>query len=66
MDGVRLALDTIKELFRKYQRDNAPMMVAAIAFYVLLTFIPFTLLSIAIVGYLVNLSDLDAHLLVYV
>lgn len=65
MDGVRLALDTIKELFRKYQRDNGQMMVAAIAFYVLLTFIPFTLLSIAILGYLVNLSSLDAHLIIY-
>jgi membrane protein len=65
LDGVRLALSTIKELFRKYQRDNAPMMVAAIAFYVLLTFIPFTLLSIAILGYLVNLSNIDAHLIIY-
>ncbi len=55
----------IRDLFRKYQRDNAPMMVAAIAFYVLLTFIPFALLSIAILGYLVNLSDIDQHLLVY-
>ena len=41
------------------------MMVAAIAFYVLLTFIPFALLSISILGYLVNLSDIDKHLLVY-
>ena len=41
------------------------MMVAAIAFYILLTFIPFTLLSIAILGYLVDLSDLDAHLISY-
>ena len=65
MDGIRLVWTTIKELFRKYQSDNAPMMVAAIAFYILLTFIPFTLLSIAILGYLVDLSDLDAHLISY-
>ena len=66
MTGFRTTFSIIKELFLKYQQDNAPMMVAAIAFYVLLTFIPFTLLSIAILGYLVNLSDIDEHLLVYV
>ena len=65
MDGIRALANTIKELFRKYQRDNAQMMVAAIAFYVLLTFIPFILLSIAILGYIVNLSNLDAHLIMY-
>ena len=66
MDGLRTFFSIIKELFHKYQEDNAPVMVAAIAFYVLLTFIPFTLLSISILGYIMNLSDLDEHLLIYV
>lgn len=65
LGGFKEIFSVIKDLFRKYQRDNAPMMVAAIAFYVLLTFIPFALLSISILGYLVNLSDIDKHLLVY-
>ena len=66
MDGLGTFFSVIKELFQKYQEDNAPVMVAAIAFYVLLTFIPFTLLSISILGYLVKLSDLDEQLLIYV
>ncbi len=40
-------------------------MVAAIAFYVLLTFIPFTLLSMSIMGFVMDRSDIDEHLLVY-
>ena len=66
LSGLRTFFSVIKDLFHKYQEDNAPVMVAAIAFYILLTFIPFTLLSISILGYLVNLSDLDEHLLIYV
>ena len=66
LDRIRTCLSIIRDLFRKYQEDNAGVMVAAIAFYVLLTFIPFTLLSMSILGYLVNLSDLDEHLIIYV
>jgi membrane protein len=65
LGGLKEIFSIIKDLFRKYQQDNAPMMVAAIAFYILLTFIPFALLSISILGYLMNLSDIEKHLLVY-
>ncbi len=36
---------TIKKLFKKYQADHANIMVSSISFYILLTFIPFTLFS---------------------
>ncbi len=65
LSGFKAVFSIVRDLFQKYQRDNAPMMVAAIAFYILLTFIPFALLSISILGYLVNLSDIDEHLIVY-
>lgn len=55
----------VKDIVDKYRKDNAYVMVAAIAFYVLLTFIPFTLLSMSILGFVMDRSDIDEHLLVY-
>ncbi|MCX8109876.1 MAG: YihY/virulence factor BrkB family protein [Syntrophorhabdaceae bacterium] len=46
----------IKRLYKKYQRDNANIIVSSISFYILLTFIPFTLLSIYILGYVIDMS----------
>ncbi|HVN98322.1 MAG TPA: YihY/virulence factor BrkB family protein [Syntrophorhabdaceae bacterium] len=47
----------IKALFKKYHRDHGNIMVSSISFYVLLTFIPFTLFSICVVGYIVDLKN---------
>ena len=66
MDGIRSGLSIPKALFRKYRKDNGNLIVAAIAFYVLLTFIPFTLLAVSFLGYVADLTDLDEHFLVYV
>jgi membrane protein len=55
-----------KTLFKKYRKDNGNLIVAAIAFYVLLTFIPFTLLAVSFLGYVADLTDLDEHFLAYV
>ncbi len=52
-------------LFKKYRKDNAHIIVSSIAFYVLLTFIPFTLLGISILGHIIDLSDLDDHFMTY-
>jgi membrane protein len=49
-------------LFRKYREDNANIIVSSISFYVILTFIPFTLLSISILGYVIDMSHADIHL----
>jgi membrane protein len=49
-------------LFRKYQRDSANIIVSSISFYILLTFIPFTLLSIYILGYVIDISNPGLHL----
>ena len=46
-----------KALFNKYQRDRGNIIVSSISFYVLLTFIPFTLFSICVLGYVVDLSN---------
>jgi membrane protein len=54
-----------KAVFSKYQRDNAHILVSSISFYVLLTYIPFTLLSISILGYVIDMSNADMHLTRY-
>jgi uncharacterized BrkB/YihY/UPF0761 family membrane protein len=56
------AWDIIKKLFKKYQQDHGNIIVSSICYYVLLTFIPFTLLSIFILGYVIDLSNPAAHL----
>jgi uncharacterized BrkB/YihY/UPF0761 family membrane protein len=54
--------DIIKKLFKKYQKDHGNIIVSSISFYVLLTFIPFTLLSIFILGHVIDLSHPGLHL----
>ena len=54
--------DIIKKLFKKYQKDHGNIIVSSISFYVLLTFIPFTLLSIFILGHVIDLSNPGLHL----
>jgi uncharacterized BrkB/YihY/UPF0761 family membrane protein len=54
--------EIIKKLFKKYQRDHGNIIVSSISFYVLLTFIPFTLLSIFILGHVIDLSNPGLHL----
>ena len=59
-------VDTIKALFKKYQQDRGNIIVSSISFYVLLTFIPFTLFSIFILGYIIDLSNPAAQLEAFV
>lgn len=58
----RAIFDITKKLFKKYQRDHGNIIVSSISFYVLLTFIPFTLLSIFILGHVIDLSHPGVHL----
>jgi len=60
--NASFVLDIVKKLFKKYQSDNANIIVSSISFYVLLTFIPFTLLSIYILGYVIDISAPGMHL----
>lgn len=55
-------LEIIKKLFTKYQRDHGNIIVSSISFYVLMTFIPFTLLSIFVLGYVIDMSNPAMHL----
>jgi membrane protein len=57
-----LVWNIIVELFKKYQRDSANIIVSSISFYILLTFIPFTLLSIYILGHVIDISNPGIHL----
>jgi len=59
---TRSAFDITKKLFKKYQKDHGNIIVSSISFYVLLTFIPFTLLSIFILGHVIDLSNPGLHL----
>ncbi len=56
----------IKALFKKYEKDNGSIIIASICFYILLTFIPFTLLSMFLLGYVVDVSDPAVHLAKYI
>ncbi|MCX5811947.1 MAG: YihY/virulence factor BrkB family protein [Proteobacteria bacterium] len=56
-----LVWNIVVELFKKYQRDNANIIVSSISFYILLTFIPFTLLSIYILGHVIDISNPGIH-----
>ena len=55
-------IGVMKALFNKYQQDRGNIIVSSISFYVLLTFIPFTLFSICVLGYVVDLSNPARHL----
>ncbi len=57
-----LVWNIVIELFKKYQKDNANIFVSSISFYILLTFIPFTLLSIYILGHVIDISNPGMHL----
>ena len=59
---VSFLFNITKQLFKKYQRDNANIIVSSISFYILLTFIPFSLLSIYILGYVIDISNPGIHL----
>ncbi|MBA4418250.1 MAG: hypothetical protein C0392_10130 [Syntrophus sp. (in: bacteria)] len=59
------SINLIKTLFKKYQRDNANIIVSSICFYILLSFIPFTLLSIFILGHVIDVSNPAVHLEAY-
>jgi len=52
----------LKTLLKKYRQDNANIIVSSISFYILLTFIPFTLLSISLLGYVIDISNPGIHL----
>ncbi len=52
----------VRTLFKKYQQDRGNVIVSSISFYVLLTFIPFTLFSICVLGYVIDLSNPARHL----
>lgn len=68
--GVRQAAfyiwGIIRRLFKKYQQDHGNIIVSSICYYVLLTFIPFTLLSIFILGYVIDLGHPTVHLVQHI
>jgi len=55
-----------KKVFGKYQADHANIMVSSIAFYILLTFIPFTLFSFFILGYVVDVGHTGVQMEKYI
>ncbi len=55
-------IGVVKTLFKKYQQDRGNVIVSSISFYALLTFIPFTLFSICVLGYVIDLSNPAGHL----
>jgi len=64
--GVKSFAGVAKKVFGKYQADHANIMVSSISFYVLLTFIPFTLFSLFILGYVIDMSHPALHMEKYI
>jgi membrane protein len=62
---LRNFFSILKLLFSKYRKDNANIIVSSIAFYLLLTFIPFTLLAMSLLGFIFDLTDIDDHFIEY-
>lgn len=60
------ALPLARSVFKKYQADNANIMVSSISFYILLTFIPFTLFSLFIISYVIDISHPAVHVEKYI
>lgn len=60
--GIFLA----RSVFKKYQADHANIMVSSISFYILLTFIPFTLFSLFIISYVIDISHPALHVEKYI
>jgi membrane protein len=60
--NLSLAWTIVLDLYKKYQHDSANIIVSSISFYILLTFIPFALLSIYILGYVIDISNPGLHL----
>ncbi|MHB8110927.1 MAG: YihY/virulence factor BrkB family protein [Syntrophorhabdaceae bacterium] len=56
LNGFRQVPAILKLLLKKYQADHANIMVSSISFYILLTFIPFTLFSLFIISYVIDVS----------
>ncbi len=66
MAGIRGAPRILRLIFKKYQADHANIMVSSISFYVLLTFIPFTLFSLFIISYVIDISHPAVHMEKYI
>ncbi len=66
MVGMRELPGILKLVFRKYQADHANIIVSSISFYILLTFIPFTLFSFFIISYVIDISHPVAHMEKYI
>lgn len=64
--GIKGLPGLTKRLFKKYQADHANIIVSSISFYVLLTFIPFTLFSFFILGYVIDLGHPAVNLEKYI
>lgn len=64
--GIRGLPRTVRLVFKKYQADHANIMVSSISFYILLTFIPFTLFSLFIIGYVIDVSHPAVHMEKYI
>jgi YihY family inner membrane protein len=63
MTGIRGLSRTVRLVFKKY---HANIMVSSISFYILLTFIPFTLVSLFIISYVIDVAHPAAHMEKYI
>jgi len=47
----------VKEVFRRFGEDNAPLMAASLSFFTLVSFVPILLVAVAALGYFMKSSE---------
>ncbi len=63
MNYLREFFSIIKESFKEWNNDNAPMLAAALAYYTAFSVAPLLVITIAILGVVFNQADVQAQIL---
>ncbi len=56
-------LSLIKETFAEWNKDNAPMLAASLAYYTAFSMAPLIIITVAIIGLVVNQAEIQAQIL---
>lgn len=63
---LRTAFDLLKQTFKEFNEDNAPRLAAALSYYIAFSLAPLLVLTIAIVGFVVQQDTARAEVLAIV
>jgi membrane protein len=63
MTSIKAFFELLKEAFAEWNRDSAPMMAAALAYYTVFSMAPLIVIVVAILGLIANQSDVQAQII---